>query len=286
MPIRRDIAPRAIDLPCKPSTQLDLESDWVAYWASELNVPVVFHRKLWELAFVLQAIYENGHLHPGRPRTRVWMWPGTAAQLFRGARYGDHRTDLALEEMQANGWTSTGQHASTIDEAFKPDLVERDRFDRNVSLRYVDMNAIPDDLNEYDFAGQFAHSSILEQSPAAWHSSKIHLKTLRAGGLSVHTTEFNFMNEGETIDDWPTVLFQRKHFVELSEKLRMQGHDVAPLDFDIGEKPLDKFIDIPPFIHDWNQEIRDIWGKRYEHLKVSVDGFAVTCFGLIVRKAA
>ncbi len=111
------------------------------------------------------------------------------------------------------------------------------------------------------------------------------LRTLRSGGIAVHTTEFNYMNDRQTIDDWPTVLFQKQHFRELAERLERQGHHVAPLDFDVGDKPLDKFIDLPPYAHDWTPYQHDIWKGPSPQIKLSIDGFACTCFGIIVRKA-
>src|SRR5882762_5497427 len=60
LPPRPGLKAMPVGLKCKPSTQEDLESDWVAFWCSQLKVPVVFHRKLWELCYVLQAIYEHG----------------------------------------------------------------------------------------------------------------------------------------------------------------------------------------------------------------------------------
>ena len=90
---------------------------------------------------------------------------------------------------------------------------------------------------------------------------------------------------GQTIDDWPTVLFQKRHFIELAERLRRQGHHVAPLDFDVGDKPLDKFIDLPPYEWNCTPYQRDTWKSESLHLKVTIDGFACTCFGTIIRKS-
>jgi hypothetical protein len=66
LPPRQGLTPIHVGLKSKASTQSDLESDWVAYWASQLKVPVVFHRKLWELAYVLQAVWEHGCMESGK----------------------------------------------------------------------------------------------------------------------------------------------------------------------------------------------------------------------------
>ena len=34
-------------------------------------------------------------------------------------------------------------------------------------------------------------------------------------------------------------------------RLMRKGHKVAELDFNVGDKPMDKFIDLPPFAHDF-----------------------------------
>ncbi len=60
LPVRTDLEPRVVPLACKPSTQADMETDWLAYWSSQLKIPVVFHRKLWEYCYVLQALYNTG----------------------------------------------------------------------------------------------------------------------------------------------------------------------------------------------------------------------------------
>ena len=94
------------------------------------------------------------------------------------------------------------------------------------------------------------------------------------------------MNDDETIDNWPTVLFQRKHFESVAAALINSGHTVAELDFDTGKKILDKFIDLPPY--DWEEILsyeKDMSGSTSTaHLKLSVDGFPSTCFGMTVIK--
>jgi hypothetical protein len=69
-----------------------------------------------------------------------------------------------------------------------------------------------------------------------------------------------------------------------AEAWRKEGHDVGELDFRIGNKPPDKFIDIAPFPYDWPQSTAPEWSGSVAHLKISIDGFASTSFGLIINK--
>ena len=286
LPQRQQLTPYVANLHSKASTQADLESDWAAYWCAELKVPRVFHRKLWEFAFVLQALWERGMI--GHDKRGLGFGCGhepiPSYLASKGVRLTV--TDMAPEDANSKGWMNTRQHATTIDALFMPHLADRGTFDRNVGLRYVDMNAIPSDLKDYDFCWSVCaleHLGSIAQGLAFIRNS---LATLRPGGVAVHTTEFNFLNDNQTIDNWPTVLFQRRHFTQLAEELRKEGHDVGELDFRIGDKPLDKFIDIAPFPHDWPQSTAPEWSGSVAHLKLSIDGFASTCFGLIINKRA
>jgi SAM-dependent methyltransferase len=274
---------RHVGLSCKPSIQADLESDWARHWLAELKIPLVFHRKLWELAFVLQSIFEEGHLRPGASGLGFGCGTEPLPSYFMSHGIKVLITDLPADEAQDRGWADTGQHASSLEQAFHPGLVDRARFDELSSLAYVDMNAIPADLTGYDFCWSVCaleHLGTIEKGLAFVENS---LATLKPGGLAVHTTEFNINPEGPTIDNWPSVLFQRKHFEALAERLTGQGHEIAPFDFHLGDKPMDRFIDLPPWGHDMPQALAE-WMGHMAHMKVATDGFPATCFGLKIRK--
>jgi hypothetical protein len=110
------------------------------------------------------------------------------------------------------------------------------------------------------------------------------MKTLRSGGVSVHTTEFNFNNDEQTLDNNPhCVLFQKRHFAQLAEELTNRGYEVFPLDFSVGNKPLDSFIDIPPYGSHWPEGQGAGQSIVTAHIKSAVAGYASTCFGIIAR---
>jgi 2-polyprenyl-3-methyl-5-hydroxy-6-metoxy-1,4-benzoquinol methylase len=285
LPVDRETTARHVGLASKPCTQEDMESDWVAHWCGQLHTPVVFHRKLWELAYVLQAIYENGHMREGAKGLGFGCGVEPLPSYLAAQGVLVTMTDLPAEAAKAAGWVDTNQHVATLNQAFQPHLVTEEAFDALVDLRDVDMNAIPNDLTDYDFCWSICaleHLGTLENGLSFIENS---LRTLRPGGLSVHTTELNIDAEGGTINNWATVLFQRQHFEALATRLREQGHDVAELNFQYGKKPMDRFIDLPPFHHDLPSDMAEWLGDPL-HLKVGIDGFACTCFGIIVRKAS
>lgn len=286
LPPLQAIEPFLVGLHSKPSTQADLESDWAAFWLAQLKVSRIFHRKLWEFAYLLQGLWEKGVLEPGR-RGLGFGCGQEPIPSYLAARGLDLTvTDVEPQQAQSSGWLDTGQHSTTLDSLFIPHLVDREMFDRNVRLRYVDMNAIPDDLRNFDFCWSICALEHLGSIKQGLDFIRNSLETLRPGGVAIHTTEFNFLDDNRTIDNWPTVLFQRQHFKDLVSNLVAGGHSVAPLDFRVGSKPLDRFIDVPPFAHDFPEAVAAEWRPSAAHLKISIDGFASTCFGLIVTKGS
>ena len=277
-------APSTVGLRSKASTQADLESQWAAYWLAQLKIPRIFHRKLWELAFVLQALWERGMIEPGRRGLGFGCGHEPIPSYLASRGVALTVTDIEPEQARSKGWIESDQHSTTIDSLYMPHLIDRETFNRQVVLRYVDMNAIPAALKDYDFCWSICALEHLGSIANGLSFIRNSLSTLRVGGVAIHTTEFNFLDDNQTIDNWPTVLFQRRHFTSLAAELRLEGHDVAELDFRVGDKPLDKFIDVPPFAHDLPQPIASEWGRSAAHLKISIDGFASTCFGLIITK--
>ena len=285
LPVRNDGAERKVGLTCRGSLQADMESDWVAYWCGQLGIPVIFHRKLWELAYVLQAIFEAGYMSEGSRGLGFGCGTEPLPSYLAGRGVSITVTDLPAERAQEAGWADTGQHAATLDASFRPEFVDRTRYDALVSLETVDMNAIPQHLRDYDFCWSICaleHLGSLERGLDFIENS---LATIRPGGLSVHTMELNIDPDGPTVDNWPTVLFQKGHIESIAERLRSKGHTIAPLDFDLGDRLLDRFIDLPPWPHNLSPILHN-WSIDAPHLKVAVDGFVSTCFGIIVRKAA
>jgi len=275
---------RHVGLGSKVSTQADIESDWVAHWCAQMGAAVVYHRKVWELCYALQAVYENGCLREGARALGFGCGQEVLPSYFAAHGIAITATDLPAEEAQAAGWAATHQHAAHLDQAFHPHLVTRETFDRLVSLRFVDMNAIPKDLTGYDFCWSICALEHLGSIRKGLEFIENSIATLKPGGIAVHTTELNINASGQTIDNWPTVLFQRHHFEELAARLTAQGHMVAPLDFSLGDRPMDRFVDLPPWEHDLSPDM-NAWLGQPAHLKLSVDGFVSTCFGIVVKRA-
>lgn len=133
------------------------------------------------------------------------------------------------------------------------------------------MNAIPPDLQNFDFCWSSCALEHLGSTEAGKAFVINSLNTLRSGGLAIHTTEYNLSSNEDTIASGGTVLFRRRDFEDLASSLRSNGHTVAPLNFYRGTHPLDEYIDMPPYSND-------------EHFMTGTQKFNSTSFGLVVVK--
>ncbi|NLS28930.1 hypothetical protein S2M10_39430 [Sphingomonas sp. S2M10] len=283
LPPREDGQARLIGLGSKPCTQADIESDWMAHWAAELKTAVIYHRKLWECAYVLQVLFEHGHLVPGARGLGFGCGAEPIPSYLASLGITVTASDDAGDAAAAAGWIASQQHLGSAASPFLPHLVDRERFDRFVTVATVDMNAVPADLQGYDFCWSMCALEHLGSIEAGLRFIERSLETLRPGGTAVHTLELNIDDDGPTVDNWITVLFQRKHLEAFAAKMAAAGHQVMPLSFDFGGQVMDRFIDLPPWLHDLPDAERHRLGPP-AHLKLSIDGFVCTSFGIVITK--
>jgi hypothetical protein len=73
----------------------------------------------------------------------------------------------------------------------------------------------------------------------------------------------------------------------LAERLKALGHKVPGPTFEIGDGPLDRYIDIPPYYIGTKGLTEEQWGKCIPaHLKLVVNNYACTCYGITVEKGS
>lgn len=252
-------------------TQAQMEEPRYAYWCGEIRERPRMHRKQWEFCYILQALQSHGMLEEGRRGLGfgVGLEPLAAVCADRGVSV--LATDLEPEGAQNAGWVKTAQHARSKQSLNDRKICDPDKFDRLVDFRFMNMNRIDADLaGQFDFvwsACAFEHlGSIMHGLEFVVNS----VKCLKPGGVAVHTTEFNCSSDGETLDNASTVLFRKRDFLLLERRLKLMGAEME-FNFNLGQQPLDLHIDMPPF-------------KPDDHLKLQIQRWVVTSFGLIVHK--
>lgn len=254
-------------------TQEQLESPRFREWAKRLGErPSHLHRKLWEYCYIAEALDERDMLTDGRRGLGFAVGTEPLASLFASLGARVLASDMDPDEAEEQGWLYKNQHAKSLDVLNDRGLCPDDLFKQNCSFRCIDMNHIPDDLTDFDFVWSscaFEHLGSIELGIEYVINA---MKCLKPGGVAVHTTEFNCSSNDATITEGGTVLFRRKDFEEIERRLRVDGHEVT-LDFTAGSMPADHHVDLPPY-------------KQDVHLKLMLDQYVISSFGLVIRAAA
>lgn len=233
---------------------------------AEIRQDPLFHRKQWEYIYILRALEQYGMLQPGRKGVGFGCGkePLAAVMAQRGAAV--ICTDIEPLEKGDAYWGSTN-----VRDYFYEGICPWEQFEKNVGFRFVDMNAIPDDLGLYDFAWS---SCALEHLGSLKHGMDFVLsanKCLKPGGIAVHTTEYNLGDEENTFESVGLSLYRKKDILSIKAQVEAQGNVFIPINFDPGEGELDKHVDLPP----WD---------RNKHLKLLMEGFVITSIGFIIVK--
>lgn len=253
--------------------QEHFDTGYFTYWAAQMAHAPVYHRKLWEFVFIAQALHERGLLRDGAKGLGFGVGKEPLAALFASRGCEVTATDADTAHAADQGWVESAQHAAGLDGLRRPQICDEARFSRNVRFAPFDMNDTPGGFRDFDFcwsACALEHLGSIDNGLAFIRRS---LDCLRPGGVAVHTTEFNLQHDDHTIDHAGTVLFRRRDFEALFAELAAEGHVCAALDFEEGNQPVERYVDLPPF-------------RSHPHLKLALDGIMTTSIGLIVHRRA
>lgn len=231
------------------------------------------HRKLWEHAYII-AVLRGAVLIEAGQRGIVFGCGRERIPAYLAAHGVEVlATDAPDDAAPDQGWTNTAQFAANAADLFFPGIVDREAFDRLVSFRPVDMNAIPADLaGQFDFCWSTCSLEHLGSLRHGLDFIENSLSVLRPGGVAVHTTEFNLKSNDNTLESPGLSVYRRRDIEELTARLTAQGHTVSPLNFHPGDAELDEVIDLPPY--------------ATPHLKLDIQGMTCTSFGITIRRAA
>lgn len=273
----RDMTPRLFrtrsNLPVsRLCTQSALQSEAYQRICKQLKESTTrVHRKIWEFCFVADVLQSLGLVSPGHRGLGF-----AVGKEPMPAWFASHGCEIVASDMDPDaavdaGWTETNQHAAQLTDLNDRAICEPDAFAERVRFHVVDMNHIPDDLRDFDFTWSccaFEHLGSIEQGIQFIENQ---LKTLKPGGIAVHTTEYNLTSNGKTLDRGGTVLFRKRDFQALAKRLRKAGHQIE-LDYNAGDMPADRYVDVPPYTSD-------------THLKLQIEQWVCTSIGLVIKKA-
>ncbi|MGH8779172.1 hypothetical protein [Paraburkholderia sp.] len=239
-----------------------------------IALPPMYQRKFWEWAYIIHHLHSAGALAEGKRGLGFGVGQERLPALFAKLGCEIVATDAPPEIGVSSGWSTTGQHSAALSELKFPAVVDDAVFDAKVSHRFCDMNLIDSSLTGFDFTWSsccFEHLGSLEAGLQFVINSVE--KTLKPGGIAVHTTEYNLSSNDETVTDGPTVIYRRRDMEDLVSRLLARGHEVQPFIIAPHAHALDFHVDAPPYTNN-------------PHLKLRLLGHTTTSVGIFVRRTA
>lgn len=230
------------------------------------------HRKLWEWCAIAEALEKRGMLQNGKHGLGFAVGREPLASLFAKLGCEITATDLPIGQA-AEQWQATGQFASNLEEICWTGLLDYELFKKRVDYPPVDMNALEGlESQSCDFlwsSCSFEHLGSLESGIGFVLDS---LKSLRPGGIAVHTTEYNVSSNNDTLRVGDSVIYRQRDIEKLDRLLRLQGAAIEHLDFEAGCDPHDIGYGFPPY-----------YTHGREHVKLNLGGHISTSILLIIR---
>ena len=251
--------------------QESFEEPYFSYWTRQMGLVLNYHRKTWEFVFIAQALAERGQLGLGARGLGFGVGEEALPACFAAMGCQIVGTDMSVNAAQTAGWISTNEHAAGKEAMRRPAICPDEVFDANVDFQTCDMNAIPAELNGFNFCWSACALEHLGSIELGLQFILNSVDCLKPDGWAVHTTEFNLDSNSDTVDNANTVLFRRRDFEELEARLAEKGCHLAPFDYNPGDGPIDRYIDLPPYLAE-------------PHLKLALEGYATTSVGLIIHK--
>lgn len=234
----------------------------------------MFHRKVWEFVYVLRAAEQYGMVRPGGRAVGfgVGREPIPAALAANGVSV--LATDLHASDQESGPWAETGQHLSSLEALSVPGIVPYEVLERQVGIRYVDMNAIPDDLGSFDLVWSCCALEHLGSPRAGLEFMLRTLDLLRPGGVSVHTTEFELTARATTAEYGNIVVYRPSDLDAFVREISDLGFSIETNWYVAMETPADRWIAHPPFEDD------------PAHLKLVIGDSVSTSVGLLIHRPA
>lgn len=229
------------------------------------------HRKVWEFVYVLRAAEQHGVLRSDRRAVGFGVGREPIPAALASCGLTVLATDLHDSDDHSQAWATTGQHLSDIQALSNPDVVADDVLERNVAVRYVDMNAVPDDLGLFDLVWSCCALEHLGSPDLGLQFVLRTLELLRPGGVSVHTTELELTRRPDTADYGNLAVYRTVDLDGLAHEVRRRGFEVDTNWHVSMEMPADRWISVPPY-------------DDPAHLKLTIGDSVSTSVGFLVRR--
>lgn len=268
-------SPASIPFGSTTCQQVHFTLDQYRFWTRAIKERPQFKRKQWEFVYIAQALYERGFLAPGRKGLGFGVGREPLPSLFASFGAAIVATDQSLEGAIRAGWLNTHQHSNDLSALNDRGICTDRMFDELVTFAEADMNAISSEFNDkFDFCWSACALEHLGSLKHGLDFIKNSVKTLKPGGIAIHTTEFNLSSNTETLEHPDISLYRRRDIERLFADLVADGHKPEPVDWSAGEGYAELVVDLPPY------------GRGEPHIRLRLGEFDCTSIGIIVTRGA
>ena len=234
-----------------------------------------YNRKVWEWAYIAEAVSEAGLVEPGRTALGFGVGNEPLPAFFASRGLGVIATDQAAES--GGDWADTGQLMTGLSSLSRPYLITDTELASRVEVRDVDMNDVPADLGTFDVIWS---SCVIEHLGSPERGLEFVLESCRMlapGGIAVHTTELELTRRDTTADYGHCAVYRLQDLREFATRLADVGC-TSSFNFTV---PMDTREDrwISLALVDGESAPSDI-----AHLKLAIGDSVSTSFGLLIRR--
>lgn len=252
-------------------TSGQMEGPLYERWCMLTHDKPAMRRKNWEWVYILEVLKQHEMLAEGKRGLGFGCGTEPLTALMASMGCEILATDLDEERAQKQGWTKTHEHAGSLAQLNERQICDPALFARKVTYRSCDMNAIPNDLRDFDFVWSSCSLEHLGSIENGLKFIERSVECLKPGGVAVHTTEFNLGSNDKTLEAKATVAYRRKDIEGLALRLIGKGYKIPPINLSPGNRVLDRVVDRPPYSHSI-------------HLKLLYRRHLLTSIGLFVLK--
>jgi hypothetical protein len=217
----------------------------------------------------MQALQHYGYLESGKKGLGFGVGREQLPALMANFGCAVTATDLHADSFISKQWAATGQHSTSVSQLNSQKICPESIFLDKVTFRFIDMNLIPSDLNNFDFIWSSCALEHLGPMKCCVDFILNSLDCLAPGGIAIHTTEFNLSSNTVTVEDAPTVLFRYSDIEDIAKAIKDRNCRME-INFSRGVLPLDNYVDYEP-----------LGGA---HLNLMASGYVSTSFGIIIHK--
>jgi hypothetical protein len=248
----------------------DMITDEYLHVCQAIGQQPLVNRKQWEFAFIYWKLRSYNMLGPGIGGIGFGVGTEPLPAAFIAEKCKILATDAPIGNND-QGWSLSGQHASSLEALLKPEIVSDDEFRSLCDFMPLDMN----NYESIPFGWQFHWSScVIEHLGGIEQAIEFLIQSslrLAPGGIAVHTTEFNLTSNEHTIDEPGTCILRKCDLERLCDRVGSVGLSIEPLILDPGTHSYNYHVDAPPY-------------EGYNHLRLELGNYVATSLGVVIKR--